>query len=188
MHAENVKWCCLLETVKLNWTGRINSSSNSTRRHQVIWIDPCSLFEYLSNHASDMEREWPHREAQTKAALKKERPLQEKVLADVKRKVTQVEKMLKPALENSSLSANITREAEQTAHAMAKVQPCVACVSLLEWCLLAFHLFLTSIFSFLPARRNPNTFWLRPSTAGPHLPISARILTLLYACWLSKRR
>ncbi|XP_076014828.1 laminin subunit gamma-3 isoform X2 [Genypterus blacodes] len=67
-----------------------------------------------------MEREWPHRESQTRAAMKKEKPLQEKVLTDVRRKLTQVEKMLKSALENSSLSANTTKEVEETAHAVAK--------------------------------------------------------------------
>ncbi len=68
-----------------------------------------------------MVREWPRRQAQTKAAMKKERPLEEKVLADVRKRVSQIEKMLKPALENSSLSSNTTKEAEQTAHAVAKV-------------------------------------------------------------------
>ncbi|XP_068430777.1 laminin subunit gamma-3 [Clinocottus analis] len=67
-----------------------------------------------------MAREWPRRQAQTKAALKKERPLQDKVLADVRKRVSQMEKMLKPALENSNLSSNSTKEAEQTAHAVAK--------------------------------------------------------------------
>ncbi|XP_028456669.1 laminin subunit gamma-3-like [Perca flavescens] len=67
-----------------------------------------------------MVREWPRQQARTKAAMKKERPLEEKVLADVRKKVSQIEKMLKPALENSSLSSNTTKEAEQTAHAVAK--------------------------------------------------------------------
>ncbi|XP_031173603.1 laminin subunit gamma-3 [Sander lucioperca] len=67
-----------------------------------------------------MVREWPRQQAQTKAAMKKERPLEEKVLADVRKRVSQIGKMLKPALENSSLSSNTTKEAEQTAHAVAK--------------------------------------------------------------------
>ena len=76
---------------------------------------------------SDMVREWPRRQAQTQAAMKKERPLEEKVLADVRKRVSQIEKMLKPALENSSLSSNTTKEAERTAHAVAKV--CVQSVT-----------------------------------------------------------
>ncbi|XP_034753093.1 laminin subunit gamma-3 isoform X2 [Etheostoma cragini] len=67
-----------------------------------------------------MVREWPRQQAQTKAAIKKERPLEEKVLADVRKRVSQIAKMLIPALENSSLSSNTTKEAEQTAHAVAK--------------------------------------------------------------------
>uniref|UniRef100_A0A3B5B3F7 Laminin subunit gamma-3-like n=1 Tax=Stegastes partitus TaxID=144197 RepID=A0A3B5B3F7_9TELE len=70
---------------------------------------------------SDMVAEWPRRQAQTRAAMKKEKPLEEKVLVDVRRRVSQIEKMLKPALENSSLSSNTTKEAEQTAHTVAKV-------------------------------------------------------------------
>lgn len=71
---------------------------------------------------SDMVKEWPRRQAQTRAALKKERPLQEKVLTDVRKRVSQIEVTLKPALENSSLSSNTTRDAEETAHAVAKVR------------------------------------------------------------------
>uniref|UniRef100_A0A8D3AEZ2 Laminin, gamma 3 n=1 Tax=Scophthalmus maximus TaxID=52904 RepID=A0A8D3AEZ2_SCOMX len=74
----------------------------------------------LHRELENMVREWPHREAQTKAAVKKERPLEEKVLADVRKRVSQIEEMLKPALENSSLSGNTTKEAERTAHAVAK--------------------------------------------------------------------
>lgn len=68
-----------------------------------------------------MVSEWPRKQVQTKAAMKKERPLEEKVLADVRDRVSQIKQMLKPALENSSLSSNTTKEAEQTAHAVAKV-------------------------------------------------------------------
>ncbi|XP_029921853.1 laminin subunit gamma-3 isoform X2 [Myripristis murdjan] len=74
----------------------------------------------LHRELEDMQREWPRREAQTKAAVRKERPLEEKVLADVKKKVKQIEKMLKPAVDNSSLSTNTSEEAEYTAHAVAK--------------------------------------------------------------------
>ncbi|XP_075954415.1 laminin subunit gamma-3 [Anarhichas minor] len=74
----------------------------------------------LHREVEYMVREWPRRQAQTKAAMKKEKPLEEKVLADVRKKVSQIKKMLKPALENSSLSSNTTMEAEQTAHAVAK--------------------------------------------------------------------
>jgi len=71
-----------------------------------------------------MAREWPRRQAQTKTALKKERPLQDKVLADVRKKLSQIEKTLNPALENLNLSSDTTKEAEQTAHAVAKVCVC----------------------------------------------------------------
>ncbi|XP_073334366.1 laminin subunit gamma-3 [Pagrus major] len=74
----------------------------------------------LHRELENMVREWPRRQTQTQAAMKKERPLEEKVLADVRKRVSQIEKTLKPALENSSLSSNTTKEAERTAHAVAK--------------------------------------------------------------------
>ncbi|XP_044031394.1 laminin subunit gamma-3 [Siniperca chuatsi] len=74
----------------------------------------------LHRELENMVREWPRQQAQTQAAVKKERPLEVKVLADVRKRVSQIEKMLNPALENSSLSSNTTKEAEQTAHAVAK--------------------------------------------------------------------
>ncbi|KAM4634707.1 laminin subunit gamma-3 [Polymixia lowei] len=74
----------------------------------------------LHRKLEDMQREWPNREAQTKAAIRKKKPLEDKVLSDVRKKVKQVEKMLKPALENTSLSTSTAKEAEDTAHTVAK--------------------------------------------------------------------
>ena len=87
-----------------------------------LWICINSTIGFLLNLTSDMVREWPHRQAQTKAAMKKERPLEEKVLADVRKRVSQIKGMIKPALENSSLSSNITTEAKQTAQDAAKAR------------------------------------------------------------------
>ncbi|KAM9306899.1 laminin subunit gamma-3 [Pholidichthys leucotaenia] len=74
----------------------------------------------LHRQLERMASEWPRRQAQTRAAMKKEKPLKEKVLADVRKKVLQVENMLKPAVENASVLSNTTKEAEQRAHAVAK--------------------------------------------------------------------
>ncbi|XP_053267613.1 laminin subunit gamma-3 [Pleuronectes platessa] len=74
----------------------------------------------LHRELENMVREWPHRQVQTKAAMKKEKPLEEKVLADVRKRVSQIKEMIKPALENSSLSSITTKEAEQTAQDVAK--------------------------------------------------------------------
>lgn len=68
-----------------------------------------------------MVKEWPHRQAQTKAAVKKERPLREKVLSDVRKRVSQIRETLKPALEDSSVSRNTTEELNQMANSVAKV-------------------------------------------------------------------
>ncbi|KAJ3605945.1 hypothetical protein NHX12_027988 [Muraenolepis orangiensis] len=67
-----------------------------------------------------MARDWPRLEAQTRLAVKKERPLEEKVLADVRKKVKQVEKTLRPARENTDLSNATAHEARETAMATTK--------------------------------------------------------------------
>lgn len=72
-----------------------------------------------------MVKEWPQRQAQTKAALKRKKPLEEKVLAEVRRRASQINRTLKPALDNSSASSNITKEVEQMANTVAKVCVCV---------------------------------------------------------------
>lgn len=64
---------------------------------------------------------WPRQQAQTKAAVKKVRPMEEKVLGDVRKRVSQIKKILEPAVENAGISSNITKEAEQTAYEVAKV-------------------------------------------------------------------
>ncbi|MEQ2215624.1 hypothetical protein XENOCAPTIV_003424, partial [Xenoophorus captivus] len=74
----------------------------------------------LHRKVKNMVEEWPHKKAQTKAALKKQRPLEEKVLSEVRKKVKQIEKMLEPAKENATLTRNTTLEAEQMAHDVAK--------------------------------------------------------------------
>lgn len=69
-----------------------------------------------------MVSEWPRRQAATRSALKKARPLEDKILASIEKRVSHIEEMLTPAAENSSVSRNVTKEAEETAHAVAKVR------------------------------------------------------------------
>ncbi|CAL8406287.1 unnamed protein product [Arctogadus glacialis] len=73
----------------------------------------------LHKEMETMERDWPRLQAQTRLAVKKERPLEEKVLADVRKKVKQVEKMLNPALGNTRLSNATAHEALEMATAAA---------------------------------------------------------------------
>ncbi|XP_061913004.1 laminin subunit gamma-3 [Entelurus aequoreus] len=74
----------------------------------------------LHRDLNNMVREWPHRQAQTKAAMKKERPLKDKVLAVVTKRISEIETILEPALENSSLARNASGEAELTANIVAQ--------------------------------------------------------------------
>lgn len=74
-----------------------------------------------------MVSEWPRRRAQTQSALKKERPLGDKILASIEKKVSHIREMLEPAAENSSLSRKVAEEAAETADAVAKV--CIGCTS-----------------------------------------------------------
>ncbi|KAF6721114.1 Laminin subunit gamma-3 [Oryzias melastigma] len=74
-----------------------------------VEAETISLYRRLENTVE----EWPHLQAQTKAAVKKEKHLREKVLPDVRRKLSQVEKNLQPAVENTNMSNNATKEAKQ---------------------------------------------------------------------------
>uniref|UniRef100_A0A8C6M1M2 Laminin subunit gamma 3 n=1 Tax=Nothobranchius furzeri TaxID=105023 RepID=A0A8C6M1M2_NOTFU len=65
---------------------------------------------------------WPHQQAQTRAAVKKVRPLEDKVLVEVRKTVQKVEKALEAAVENSNLVINTTKEAEHIAQAAAQVR------------------------------------------------------------------
>uniref|UniRef100_A0A3P8XGZ4 Laminin, gamma 3 n=1 Tax=Esox lucius TaxID=8010 RepID=A0A3P8XGZ4_ESOLU len=66
------------------------------------------------------ELEWPHKQAQTKTALKKEKQLRGKVLEDIHKKLNQTERVLKPALANVTHSKATTEQAERTAHVLSK--------------------------------------------------------------------
>lgn len=68
-----------------------------------------------------MMTEWPLQQAQTKAAMKKVKPLEDKVLAEVRKKIKQTEKMIEPAVEKSRLAHNTTVEAERMAQDVAQV-------------------------------------------------------------------
>ncbi|XP_071011165.1 laminin subunit gamma-3-like [Oncorhynchus clarkii lewisi] len=74
----------------------------------------------LRRELEDMQREWPRRQVQTKAALKKETLLREKVLEDINKKVNQTERVLRPALDSATLSNATAGQAEHTAHSLSK--------------------------------------------------------------------
>ncbi|CAG5867641.1 unnamed protein product [Menidia menidia] len=93
--------------------------SEALALHRQLEGKPFFISVYLTIFV-DMVTEWPRQQVRTKAALKKERPLQDKVLADVRKTVSQIENMLEPAVANSSLISNTTEEAEKMAHNVAK--------------------------------------------------------------------
>nr|XP_015798708.2 laminin subunit gamma-3 [Nothobranchius furzeri] len=74
----------------------------------------------LHREVENMVAQWPHQQAQTRAAVKKVRPLEDKVLAEVRKTVQKVEKALEAAVENSNLVINTTKEAEHIAQAAAQ--------------------------------------------------------------------
>ncbi|XP_057674386.1 laminin subunit gamma-3 [Corythoichthys intestinalis] len=74
----------------------------------------------LDRDLQNMAREWPRLQAQTRAALKKKKPLEDKVLAGVTNLASEIREMLRPARENSRLAKNASREAEQTAGTVAE--------------------------------------------------------------------
>ncbi|XP_070408564.1 laminin subunit gamma-3 isoform X2 [Nothobranchius furzeri] len=74
----------------------------------------------LHREVENMVAQWPHQQAQTRAAVKKVRPLEDKVLVEVRKTVQKVEKALEAAVENSNLVINTTKEAEHIAQAAAQ--------------------------------------------------------------------
>lgn len=102
--------------------------------------------------AVDMEQDWPQLPTYSKGYLKREKLLREKTLVDVKKRVKQTERMVKPAVENATAVSSTAKHAQESADAVAKVgyklkhtciqktksgyiyQSCSAKVSLSELC------------------------------------------------------
>ncbi|XP_061658227.1 laminin subunit gamma-3 [Syngnathoides biaculeatus] len=78
--------------------------------------------EQISLHRDlqNMVREWPRLQAQTRAAMKKKKPLEDKVLAGVTKVVSEIRETIQPARENALLARNASREAERTADTVAR--------------------------------------------------------------------
>ncbi|KAL2099883.1 hypothetical protein ACEWY4_004277 [Coilia grayii] len=67
-----------------------------------------------------MQKEWPRRQTQTKAAVRKARMLEDKVLTEVKKKVKVAERGVRPALENATLARDTATQAEDSANTVSK--------------------------------------------------------------------
>ncbi|XP_049593242.1 laminin subunit gamma-3 [Syngnathus scovelli] len=74
----------------------------------------------LHRDLENMVREWPRLQTQTRAAMKKKKPLEGKVLASVTKLVSEIRETLQPARENSHLAKNVSQEAERTANTVAE--------------------------------------------------------------------
>ncbi|XP_026777854.3 laminin subunit gamma-3 [Pangasianodon hypophthalmus] len=74
----------------------------------------------LHRHAEGLEKEWPVVRTQTRAALKREGVVEEKILTEVKKKVRHAERVLRPALENATQARDTATQAQKTANAIAK--------------------------------------------------------------------
>ncbi|XP_048876861.1 laminin subunit gamma-3 isoform X1 [Brienomyrus brachyistius] len=67
-----------------------------------------------------IQKEWPEALAQAQTFSTKEKMVEEKLLADASKKVSQAERMLKPALENTSACSNTAAEARDAASSASK--------------------------------------------------------------------
>ncbi|XP_051552482.1 laminin subunit gamma-3-like [Myxocyprinus asiaticus] len=78
--------------------------------------------EIISLHKGleDIEQDWPKLPTLSKGFLKREKVLKEKTLVEVKKRVKQGERMIKPALENSTFASNTAKQAEEIADTVAK--------------------------------------------------------------------
>ncbi|XP_062845266.1 laminin subunit gamma-3 [Trichomycterus rosablanca] len=74
----------------------------------------------LRKNIEDMEEEWPVLRTQTRTALKRESTVDDKILTEVKKKVKQAERALKPALENAMQASNTSVLAQEAANSVAK--------------------------------------------------------------------
>ncbi|XP_077442006.1 laminin subunit gamma-3 isoform X1 [Vanacampus margaritifer] len=74
----------------------------------------------LHRDLKNMVREWPRLQAHTRTAMKKKKPLEEKVLTGVTNLASEIQEILQPARENSLLAQNASREAQRTADAVAE--------------------------------------------------------------------
>ena len=69
-----------------------------------------------------MQKEWPRKQAQTKAAVRKARVVEERVLTEAKKKTKIAERVVQAAVKNAT-QANITAtQAEDTANTVSKVR------------------------------------------------------------------
>ncbi|KAG5834495.1 hypothetical protein ANANG_G00262110 [Anguilla anguilla] len=73
----------------------------------------------LMKELEDMKKEWPRTQAQTKAAVKKERMVEENILGDARKKAKQAERIVKLALENSTLSNSTASQAKSLSDTVA---------------------------------------------------------------------
>ncbi len=71
--------------------------------------------------AVDMEQDWPQLPTYSKGYLKREKLLKEKTLVDVKKRVKQTERMIKPAVENATAVSSTAKHAQESTDAVAKV-------------------------------------------------------------------
>ncbi|XP_073695806.1 laminin subunit gamma-3 [Garra rufa] len=74
----------------------------------------------LQKGLEDMEQDWPQLPTYSKGYLKREKMLKEKTLVDVKKRVKQTERMIKPAVENATAASSTAKQAEESANAIAK--------------------------------------------------------------------
>lgn len=77
-------------------------------------------FLSLQKVLEDMEQDWPQLPTLSKGYLKREKLLKEKTLVDVKKKVKQTEKVIKPAVENATAASSTAKQAKESADAVAK--------------------------------------------------------------------
>uniref|UniRef100_A0A9J8D9G8 Laminin, gamma 3 n=1 Tax=Cyprinus carpio carpio TaxID=630221 RepID=A0A9J8D9G8_CYPCA len=74
----------------------------------------------LQKGLEDMEQDWPRLPTYSKGYLKREKMLKEKTLVDVKKRIKQTERMIKPAVENATAASSTAKQAEESADAVAK--------------------------------------------------------------------
>lgn len=76
----------------------------------------------ILSSTTGLEKEWAVVRTQTRAALKREGIVKEKILTEVKKKVMHGKRALRPALENAIQARDAATQVQKTANSAAKVR------------------------------------------------------------------
>ncbi|MBN3303592.1 LAMC3 protein, partial [Amia calva] len=113
-----IVFICMLTC--LLWAARVREAKSTAESSVVKGKEVEAEASALVKELEDMKKTWPRKTAQIKASVKKGKIVKEKILSDSKKKTKQGEKIIRPALDNSTLANATATEAESMASGATK--------------------------------------------------------------------